>query len=199
MVSTGSGGALPRRRPAISLLNEWTSGKLRRVKEKLALAPASTFRELSERVLLAAPALAPPIARRLESVRTTPFRLQPCLRDIWHDHVLFEGDIVRGLIDPAACRTENVATDLARLLGSLIADDRSMWGDAVEAYRRVAHLSGAEFDLCRTLDQSGVLLSALSWLERACLQNDPAAAHPAVLDRLSRFADRLEHLASDFW
>ncbi len=54
--------------------------------------------------------------------------LQPCIRDIWHDHVLFSGDRVSGIVDFGSLRPDNVATDVARLLGSLVGDDRSRLG-----------------------------------------------------------------------
>ncbi len=49
--------------------------------------------------------------------------IQPCIGDIWHDHILFLGDGVSGLVDFGGMRADTVAGDIARLLGSLVADD----------------------------------------------------------------------------
>ena len=70
-----------------------------------------------------------------------------------------------GLIDLHACRTDSVATDIARLLGSLIADDRERWDAALEAYMEVRPMSLAERGLVEVYDRSGVLLSGATWLE----------------------------------
>ena len=56
---------------------------------------------------------------QLEPLAHARLPLQPCLRDIWHDHVLFTGDEVTGLIDFGAIDIDTPATDIARLLGSL--------------------------------------------------------------------------------
>ncbi|MCS6978375.1 MAG: aminoglycoside phosphotransferase family protein [Gemmatales bacterium] len=46
--------------------------------------------------------------------------LQPCLCDVWHDHILFQGETVTGIVDYGSVRLDNPATDLARLLGSML-------------------------------------------------------------------------------
>lgn len=56
---------------------------------------------------------------QLKPLADVSFRLQPCIRDIWHDHVLFDGDRVTGLIDFGAMQIDTPATDIARLVGSL--------------------------------------------------------------------------------
>jgi Ser/Thr protein kinase RdoA (MazF antagonist) len=115
--------------------------------------------------------------------------LQPCLRDVWHDHVLFQEDEVTGLIDPSAARTDTVAADISRLAGSLIADDRLAWGKAIDAYQSVRPLSREEAALVGILDRSGVLLSGMTWLERRyfeCISFTERA-----LERFQRIAARL--------
>ena len=63
--------------------------------------------------------------------------VQPCLRDVWHDHVLFVDDAVSGIVDPAAARTDTVAADISRLVGSLVGDDPRGWTVALAAYQSV--------------------------------------------------------------
>ena len=137
--------------------------------------------ELSRRILDRFQLAADYVAEELSYYRNLRFRLHPCLRDVWHDHVLFEGDVVTGLIDPSAARSETPATDLARLLGSLLGDDDERWEVAVMAYRAMRPLSDREATLARVIDQSTVLLSGLTWLERL----------RQIASRLDRLANRL--------
>ena len=51
-----------------------------------------------------------------------PVPVQPCGAP--HDHVLFDGDRVTGIIDFAAAKVDHVAADLARLFGESDPDDR---------------------------------------------------------------------------
>ncbi len=94
--------------------------------------------------------------------RTWP--LQPCLCDVWHDHVLFDGDRVTGLIDYGAMKIDHPAVDVARLLGSLAEDDLAGWSIGLAAYREVRPLSGDEEELARALDATGTIAAAAVWL-----------------------------------
>jgi Ser/Thr protein kinase RdoA (MazF antagonist) len=93
-----------------------------------------------------------------------PCRVQPCLRDVWHDHLLYEGERLTGLVDYASVAPDAVATDLARLLGSLVEDDSDGWRLGLEAYREVRGLSPGEERLARLLDRTGVLVGLANWL-----------------------------------
>src|SRR5437763_1299451 len=42
-----------------------------------------------------------------------PVPVQPCLCDVWHDHVLYTGDAVTGLIDYGEVKPDHPAVDLA--------------------------------------------------------------------------------------
>jgi Ser/Thr protein kinase RdoA (MazF antagonist) len=151
--------------------------------------------DVSQRILDLFSLSADRVAEELSAYRNLRFRLHPCLRDVWHDHVLFEGDQVTGLIDPSAARSETPATDLARLLGSLLGDDRERWELAIAAYRSVRPLSEREATLARVIDQSTVLLSGLTWLERLFVHRLKYSNSSRVLDRLRQIASRLDRLA----
>ncbi len=175
--------------------------KLRQLLEQTSPLPLweAEFGELvdvSRRILDRFQLAADRVAEELSSYRHLRFRLHPCLRDVWHDHVLFEGDQVTGLIDPSAARSETPATDLARLLGSLLGDDNNRWEVAIAAYRSVRPLSDREATLARVIDQSTVLLSGLTWLERLFVHRLSYSNPPRVLDRLRQIASRLDRLAS---
>lgn len=90
-------------------------------------------------------------------------RLRPCLRDVWHDHVLFEGERVTGLVDYAAMAMDDAATDIARLVGSLVGDDDAGWAAALAAYREVRPLAEDEGRLARALDRTGTVVALATW------------------------------------
>lgn len=110
--------------------------------------------------------MAPRIAVELEALAGVRVRLHPCLRDVWHDHILLSDDAVTGMIDPSATRSESVAADLSRLLGSLLGDAHDRWAIALDAYSKARPLTDDELRLTPVLDRSGVVLSAAHWLER---------------------------------
>ncbi len=153
------------------------------------------LRHLARRILDLFELSAGRVADDLLIYRGMCFRLHPCLRDVWHDHVLFEGDQVSGLIDPSAAKSETPATDVARLLGSFLADADNRWDMAIAAYRSVRPLSDREARLVRVLDQSTVLLSGLTWLERLFVHRLHYSNPSRVLGRLRQITSRLEHLA----
>jgi Ser/Thr protein kinase RdoA (MazF antagonist) len=91
-------------------------------------------------------------------------RLQPCLCDVWHDHVLFDGDAVSGVVDYGGAKIDHVAIDLARLLGSMVEDDVEARSIGLSAYSLVRPLDGQEIHLVDVLDRIGTLLGLANWL-----------------------------------
>ena len=140
--------------------------------------------------------VAPTVRSDLQSVRGTSFRLHPCLRDVWGEHVLFTDQDVSGIIDPSAARTENVAADLSRLLGSFLPEGNERWEAALDAYSAVRPLSLDERRLVRILDRSGVLLSTLHWVEQTGFQ-PTALKQMYSAERCRSLLLRLERLAGE--
>ena len=132
------------------------------------------------------------VARELERWPARPLPIQPCLRDLWREHVLFDGDEVSGIIDPQAARCDSPAVDLARLLGSLCGSRREAWTTALDAYREVRPLAPVEEALLPVLDRSGCLLAGLHWIKRLLYRGEMVDSQVAAgCDRLWHFAERL--------
>lgn len=121
---------------------------------------------------------------------------QPCIRDIWHEHVFFEADRVTGIIDFGSMRPENVAADIARLLGSMVGDDPNGWTFGIDAYQSVRRLSDDELFLVKAFDRSAVLLSPIQWLEWIYIDKRQFADRQRVMSRLHELTPRLLNLAA---
>jgi homoserine kinase type II len=120
------------------------------------------------------------------------FRLHPCLCDIWHDHVLFDGDRVAGIIDYGAMRLDHPAADLARLLGCLAANDETLYQAGLAAYRRSAFFSADEENLTRILDRTGAVLAIGNWLLWLYRDRRSFADQSAVAGRVARLVTRVD-------
>jgi Ser/Thr protein kinase RdoA (MazF antagonist) len=187
--STGTCPAVGRRREA---LRSWRD--LRKDGwDALVVAPQNDpLRPLSERA-------AAVLARWLGSVPAwlapwtgARWQLQPCLCDVWHDHLLFEDDRLTGLVDYGSVKPDHVAADLARLLGSLVEDGDDGWRVGLAAYRSVRRLSGEEADLARALDRSGTVLGVANWLRWLYADRRTFDDRDAVARRLGALVARVE-------
>jgi hypothetical protein len=160
--------------------------------DPLAADPALPVARRAERLL---PRWLDQVAAWLAPWLDVRLALQPCLADVWHDHLLFEGDRLTGLVDYGALQADHPAVDLARLLGSLVADDEPAWQAGLTAYRAVRRFGGEEELLARVLDRSGVVLALGTWLhwlyrERRVFESRSLAA--ARLEVLVRRVERWE-------
>jgi Ser/Thr protein kinase RdoA (MazF antagonist) len=128
----------------------------------------------------------PELQKSLQASASIEVKLQLCLRDIWHDHVLFVGDAVSGIVDLGAMRVETVAADVARLVGSLCGADQEAWRAAIEAYDTVRPLTDDERRLIPILHRSQTLLAGINWIEWVYIEQrrfaDPAAVERRITD-----------------
>ena len=130
----------------------------------------------------------------IELASRAQVELQPCIRDVWHDHVLFQISSVSGIVDFGAMRAESIASDIARLLGSLVHDDMVGWHLGMSAYQSVRTLSDAESLLVTAFDRTTVLMGGLQWLEWIYCQGRQFEDREAVIARLDETLARLVHL-----
>jgi homoserine kinase type II len=138
-----------------------------------------------------------PSATSLWAIPVLP--VQPILRDIWHDHVLFTGDEVTGMVDYGAMQIDNVAFDIARLLATTVADDQASWESGLDAYEATRRLSALERALIPWLDGSGILLGSLNWLRWLLVEQRNFADWKLVSKRLQFLYHRLQFIANSGW
>jgi Ser/Thr protein kinase RdoA (MazF antagonist) len=141
---------------------------------------------------------APPLLAPCQRWATVELPLQWRLTDIWHDHVLFSGERVTGVIDFDAATIDTLTGDIARLLGSLVADDTQRWQLGLAAYESQRSLTSAEREIIPLLDASGTVLSAANWVRWL---SSPVERRPVGFDdhraaaRLGRLCQRMRALA----
>lgn len=116
--------------------------------------------------------------------------VQPVLRDVWSEHVLFSGHRVTGVIDWHAAGIDSPATDIGRLTGS--------WPNAsghrhpfMQAYERLRPLEPLERRLTGFLDAAGVVCGIDNWLRWTLEEQRRFADMRRVLDRIDQLVDRL--------
>ncbi len=193
----------PRRGPSPGIrqrrdrLEQLRAGLLPRVAAACDTQPLAPLRLRGRRLVELFPRAAPAVAQALDQAAALSVDLQPCLRDVWHDHVLFVGEAVSGLVDFGALRVDNPACDVARLVGSLVGDDATRWAAALASYQSLRQLSGQEQRLVRVFDQSGVLMAGFQWLEWICLDERDFQPLKRVYDRLDEILARLQQLAAE--
>ena len=177
----------------IELSRTWMTGRASQL--EIALRRGIGWPAMEQRasqLLQLLPELLPKITDELATSRNAPVPLQPCIRDVWPDHLLFDGNRVTGLIDFGSMGIDNVACDIARLLGGFATGDSTLWHVGLQAYTSIRSLSQAESDLASVFDQSGVLFGALNWAAWVFLDQRVFEEPQAVLDRMDALLARLE-------
>jgi Phosphotransferase enzyme family len=117
---------------------------------------------------------------------------QPCIRDLRHDHFLFNADRLTGLIDFGAANWDNPATDAARLLGELAWDQPELYELGLEQFSREFGSENGSPKLIRALDTAGTVGSLIHWLDR--LQNPIEIPVQIVETRFVQLALKLERI-----
>ncbi|MEZ6069824.1 MAG: phosphotransferase [Pirellulales bacterium] len=160
--------------------------------------PWEPLRPMAIGVLESFDLLAGDVDRTLCKARELDVRIQPCVRDLRREHVLFSGEKVTGLIDFGSMRQETVAADVARLLIEVCGNDASLRELALTSYESLRPLDANERALLAAFEISGTLLGAINWLTWLFVDGRHFANHDAVCRRFSEMARRLAGLAEPF-
>lgn len=154
------------------------------------LAPlARKFLAIVSKVIPAAKAGLAPLA-------DLQFPRQPCIGDIWHDHVLFVGNEVTGLVDFGALRIDMPAVDVTRLLDSLVDGDLQKWQFGLDAYQAVRPLEPSERQAISALVPVGIILAGCNWIRWIYVEHRTFEPQPSVLGRFERLLSRIFQLAT---
>jgi Ser/Thr protein kinase RdoA (MazF antagonist) len=121
--------------------------------------------------------------------------LQPCVRDLRGEHVLFSAHAVTGIIDFGAAAVDHPAVDLARLLTDLTGSDPSLFTAGLNAYRTARSAFDATDDFVELLAETGTVCSVLGWLVRLVARREPLSDAGAIAVRLALLVGRAESLA----
>jgi len=164
--------------------------------DRINFATWPEFDPLVRRFLTTVPKLLPRTIVPLETLANLTFPLQPCIRDIWHDHVLFTRDEVTGIIDFGAVGIDTPATDLARLLGSLVGDDEAAWRAGISAYSDTRPFSVDEERAARALDASSTILAGCNWIRWIGSEGRQFEDRSRVIKRFRQIVARCEFAAA---
>jgi len=183
--------AVRRRLDAVREWRELIASGWRPLSQAAAADPARAAAESAWRVL---PYWIEIIPDLLKPWTDRAWPLQPCLCDVWHDHVLFDGDRMTGLVDYGAMKIDHPAVDVARLLGSFIGEDEDAegWTTGLTAYRGVRPFTAEEEGLARALDLSGTVIGAATWLRWLYHEGREFEDRAAAGRRLESLTTRLE-------
>jgi len=192
-VFSGQISAPPSLRQRLEKLTYWSERLGAEVREGLPEIGWSELQPLANRALELATQAIPQVQPLLEQATHVRVRLQACLGDVWHDHVLFSGEQVTGLVDFGSMRLDTVAGDIARLLGSLVLDDHVGWQIGLAAYEEVAgRLDPTERWLIEVFDRSTVVLAPLNWIQWIYFQRRQFEDQLAIVARMRQWVERLE-------
>lgn len=121
-----------------------------------------------------------------------PVPIQLCLCDVWHDHILYTGNEVTGLIDFGAVKIDCVAVDLARLLGSLIPDETERMNRALAVWSALRPAPRTVLELVPVIDRAQVAVGLANWVRWIYLDKRPFSDERQVVRRMDALLRRVE-------
>jgi homoserine kinase type II len=190
-----SRGVAPAVTQRLARLSELQYGGIELLARSITDSTWPDFAAIAREFAAVLPAAVPIAIARLAPLAEVPLPLQPCIRDVWHDHVLFVGDQVTGLIDFGAMDIDTPTTDIARLLGSLVGDDECSWQEGLNAYSNVRPLSATERSVISARDVASTILAGCNWIRWIYLENRHFDDRPPIIARVERLLDRLRFVS----
>ena len=165
---------------------------------------------LAQEFLLLLPKIIPRAQLQLAPLAGAVLPLQPCIRDIWHDHILFTGNRVTGIVDFGALDIDTPATDIARLLGSLSESPlpiregpgegsdstANTWQLGLSAYQQIRPLTADELRATHALAVSGNILAGCNWIRWLYVENRQFENATPIIERFRHIVARSREIAA---
>ncbi len=139
--------------------------------------------------------VAPQVREPLRQASSRTVMLQPCLRDARPEHFLFAGDQLSGLVDFGAMAVDSVVSDLARLMGEWLDDDKPAVRLALESYEQIRPLDAVETSLIGPFQSATALLIGERWIRWHFIEERDFDDRLAVTRGIARSIKQLERLA----
>jgi homoserine kinase type II len=136
-------------------------------------------------------AVGPRARRALQPWATVRLPLQPCVRDLRGEHVLFRDTEATGIVDFGALAHDYPGVDLARLLGDFAEADEGQFARGLAAYRAAGGMLDEPDDFVRLLSECGTVCSVIGWLVRAVAGPNSVAEVVAAQARVARLLARM--------
>ncbi|MCI0703214.1 MAG: phosphotransferase [Planctomycetia bacterium] len=121
--------------------------------------------------------------------------LQPCVRDLRGEHILFEANRIVGIIDFGALAVDSPAVDLSRLLGDF-APDEKLFAAGLNQYRASGGALDVPDEFVSLLARSGITCSVIGWLIRLVVRRELISDPASVVARLSGLVAQVEQSSS---
>ena len=131
------------------------------------------------------------IQPQLENYSQMRWLLGPVIRDIHHDHLLFQDKQLSGIVDFGSMRIDTRCLDIARMIGSLKIDHSTPWEHGLSNYMAHEPLNTLEQELIETLHRCNLTLGSLNWLNWILVEERQFEDWSAIEKRLAGFADQL--------
>ncbi|HWE39782.1 MAG TPA: phosphotransferase [Isosphaeraceae bacterium] len=188
--TTGASPGLARR---LAEIDAWLRGGFDDLDRALDRAGPDPCREPARRWLDLARRLAPRVGESIRPAAASILDLQPCLRDVRGEHLLFEGDRLTGLVDFGAMGVDAVAGDLARLLDDWVGPDPKARSEGLTAYAAIRPLDAAEHAAITAFEAGTALLLGGHWARWHFREGRAFDRPDAVPLGLARGLDRLSN------
>ncbi len=174
-------------------LHRLMDGEIAQFRVVIATQGSGEVRFLAQEWLDRVSGLVPGVAQSVHAASPRVLDLQPVLRDVRPDHFLFEGDRLTGLVDFGAMDVDSIATDLARLLGETVGQDRAQRAIAFSAYKSVRPITDQERATIEDFDAANAVLGGARWVRWHYAEgrrfDDPTAVEQGLRRSIVRLED----------